>query len=209
MPEIPTDSQTTPKQKLNWKKILTGVLIVAVLIGLGALVFLLLQRGSTTTTQVTTSKTSSPSAKTPTPSTEEDETADWKTYENKEYGYSLKYPKDWYESTETKVVSEENNIVYHFYAVAKDKNQTSEVTDQVIVVRYLEGDPCAMMEIKKSDVTVSGYKGQRSDCYEGGQIKVITLSFPNTDKETWFVVAYVNEELELIEKILSTVKFLD
>ena len=121
----------------------------------------------------------------------------------------IKYPKDWYESTETKVVSEENNIVYHFYAVAKDKNQISGTTDQVMIVRYLEGDPCAQMEIKKADVTVSGHKGQRSDCYEGDQIKVIVLSFPNTDKEGWFVVAYVDEELDLIEEIISSIKFLD
>lgn len=93
--------------------------------------------------------------------------------------------------------------------MAKDKNQISGTTDQVMIVRYLEGDPCAQMEIKKSDVTVSGYKGQRSNCYEGEQIKVIVFSFPNTSKEIWFIVAYVDKELNLIEKIITTVKFLD
>lgn len=197
--------------KLKPSNVLIGVIAGAVIIAIGVIGALIILYGfqSDTSSNAAVTTTNTSKTTTSTPSAQKSQTANWETYKNTKYGYLIKYPKGWYESTETKVVSEENNIVYHFYAVAKDKNQISGTTDQVMIVRYLEGDPCAQMEIKKVDVTVSGHKGQRSDCYGGDQIKVIVLSFPNTNKEEWFVVAYVDEELDLIEEIISNIKFLD
>jgi hypothetical protein len=150
-----------------------------------------------------------PTTKIATSSAKKAETADWKSYENKEYKYSLKYPKNWHSSTETKVVSEENNIIYHYYAVSKEKNQTEGTTDEVMVIRYLEGDPCAKMEIKKSQTTVAGVKSTRSDCYQKEKLKIIIFSFPNTSREEWFLVAYVDKNLDSVEEIISTFRFHD
>jgi len=63
----------------NWKYLLI-VFILGVLVGGGILAW---QFGSL------------PSLITPTPTPPIDETADWKTYRNEEYGFEMKYPKDW------------------------------------------------------------------------------------------------------------------
>ncbi len=158
---------------------------------------------------ISPTKTASPSAKKATPSAKTDKAVGWKSYDNKKYKYSLKYPKNWNVSTETKIVSEENNIVYHYYSVSKEKNQPQGTTDEVMVIRYLEGDPCAGMEIKKSETTLSGFKSARSECYQKGKLRVIIFSFPDTNRKEWFLVAYVDKDLESVEEIITTFKFLD
>jgi hypothetical protein len=76
MPEIPTQPQPISNQKsINWKRMLVVAVIVAIVIGLGVLIFLILQPKEEPTT---TNKTA-PSANISTPSAEKDETADWKT----------------------------------------------------------------------------------------------------------------------------------
>jgi hypothetical protein len=202
-----------PPMQLKPSRVLVGLLAGVVVAALGVVGYLLVDKfilgeEATRVPKIEIKKTTS-STSNATSSATKDETASWETYENEEHGYLLKYPKNWYKSTETKVVNEENDIVYHFFAVTKEENKTEGLTDQVIIIRYLEGDPCAQMEIKKSDVMVFGYKGQRSDCYENGQIKVILISFPNTARENWFLLAYVAKDLKVVEKILSTVKFLN
>jgi len=41
----------------------------------------------------------------PSPTPTPDPYADWKTYTNEEYGFSVKYPEDWFERDETKTDS--------------------------------------------------------------------------------------------------------
>ena len=100
MTEVPTQPQSQPtKQGINWKNILIGAIIGAVLVGIiGGLVLYLYQSSSEETTPTTTPKTSTPSAKIPTPSAEKDETADWDTYLDSTNGVSFKYPTNWVEN---------------------------------------------------------------------------------------------------------------
>lgn len=98
-----TDQQIPPKEapkntshKINWLHILIGVIIGAFLLGAGFGVYFLTQSKEESTT--TPAKVATPSSKqatsssTATPSAEKDETSDWKTYEDKDAGYSIKYP---------------------------------------------------------------------------------------------------------------------
>lgn len=95
MAEVPTQPQSQPtKQGINWKNILIGAIIGAVLVGVGVLVFYLYQSSSEETTTTATPKTSTPSAKTATPAAKKDETAGWAIFTNQKF--SLKYPNDWY-----------------------------------------------------------------------------------------------------------------
>src|SRR3989344_2950632 len=104
MPEVNTNNpqpSSTPSPKvINWKTILIGVVIGAVLFGGGGyLVYNAYQpkKEEPVQTTTTTPKTATPSAKT-TPKEEpkpKDETADWKIYTSSQYNYSIKYPKDW------------------------------------------------------------------------------------------------------------------
>ncbi len=94
MPEDSSQPQPTSTQKsINWKNIIIGIVIGAILVGLGVLIFLLLQPSPETTSTGTTKK-ATPSAKISTPSAKKDETADWEIYENKNYGFFLKYPNN-------------------------------------------------------------------------------------------------------------------
>lgn len=82
--------------KINWIHILIGVVIGAVLLGAGFGVYFLTQSkegplAASTKVSTPSAQQATPSA-TATPSAKKDETADWKTYENKDAGYSIKYP---------------------------------------------------------------------------------------------------------------------
>ncbi len=95
MPEIPTQPQpASEKKSINWKNIIIGIVVGAILVGLGVLIFLILQPKPTETTQTPTKK-ATPSANISTPSAKKDETASWKVVENDVLGYSIKYPKGW------------------------------------------------------------------------------------------------------------------
>ncbi len=96
MPEAPTQPQPTSNQRsINWKRVLVVVVIGVVLIGLGVVIFLLLQPKEETTS--VTPKKATPSAKVATPSAKKDETADWKNFVGniESIEYSLKYPKSY------------------------------------------------------------------------------------------------------------------
>ena len=198
MPEAKQSSTPPKSKKIDWKNIIIWVLIGGVVVGVFAAGFYHYQ--------VKSEKTAAKQAKL---AKLKDKSAEWRSYKNTEYKYLLKSPDDWYESTDTNVVSEENNIVYHFYAVSKEKEQTQGAGDQVMVVRYLEGDPCAGMTVTKSDTTFSGYKAKRDDCYKDGKLKVTLYSFPDTSKNEWFIVSHIDKNLEIVEKIASTFTFLD
>jgi hypothetical protein len=54
--------------------------------------------------------------------TETDETSDWKTYENKEIGFSIKYPKEW-QSIDTSASYPDKNLFLRFLTSEDAKNQ--------------------------------------------------------------------------------------
>lgn len=84
--EVPRDLEETPKQRALDYKVILLVSIFLALVLFGAIAVM-----SKTKTQ-----TSKPAAQTVTPSpTPTDETANWKTYTNSQYGYSIKYPSNY------------------------------------------------------------------------------------------------------------------
>ena len=104
MPEAsPSNPQPSPTQQtsqgINWKSIIIGVIVGAVLFGGGGfLVYNAYQPKKEEPAQTTT-----PTPKTATPSTTpkekeepkpKDETADWKTYKGTKF--AVKHPTDWY-----------------------------------------------------------------------------------------------------------------
>ena len=95
---------TGVNNSINWKRVLITVVIGAVIVGLGVIVFLFLQPKPTEPAPVTTKEATS-SATTTTPSAEKDETADWKTYSSK--NFSFKYPPSW-----KQVIAPHGNILF-------------------------------------------------------------------------------------------------
>ncbi len=99
MPEDTPQPQPTSKQKsINWKRILIVAVIGAIVIGLGILVFLLLQPKEETTSTVTTKKATS-SAKTTTPSTQtkKKSASEPKWVKSSDFGFfTFEYPYGWH-----------------------------------------------------------------------------------------------------------------
>lgn len=97
--------QEAAKSKFNWKKTLLPIFIGATIIFAGLAGFYYWQLNKTKEpSEVTPSKTATPSAKQATPSAEEeskkesqstDETADWKKFTSNSIGYSVKIPNTW------------------------------------------------------------------------------------------------------------------
>ncbi|MEX0621474.1 MAG: hypothetical protein WD187_00560 [Candidatus Woykebacteria bacterium] len=84
------------KKPINWKNILIGVVVGGVLFGGGGyLVYNAYQpKKEEPAPTSTTTKTSTPSSTTK-KEEPKDETDDWNLYKNKNFGYQIKYPKNW------------------------------------------------------------------------------------------------------------------
>jgi len=136
---------------VNWSTIIISTVVAAILLG-GALA--LYKVGTKPFEQATPyTKQSSPSAK-------QAETADWKTYTNKDLNFSVKYPSDW---------------------TVDPKAKLSATDSEGIIIKGIQG----MLEINWTDQ----YGGGGCKIYETIKIKNKTLSFCHVidDKgnETW------------------------
>jgi len=76
----------------NWLLLICAIVIVS---ALGYLVWFYCVKSESITTPTPTATTTNTNANTNTSNTNSTATADWKTYTNSTYGYSIKYPKDW------------------------------------------------------------------------------------------------------------------
>ena len=97
----PQPQVTTGTKPHDWKKVGLTVLIIIVVTGLiiVAYWFLVLNKTSevsdlTGPVPKVTTKTATESAKESTPSAEKDETADWKSYNSTQLGFSIKHPNE-------------------------------------------------------------------------------------------------------------------
>ena len=90
-PQPNTPQVVTKKAGFNWKSVLIAVLIGAMVIiaATTGLRYYLDQNQSHLETGSVTIKSATPAA-------QKDNTAGWKIYTNYKYGYSLKYPTNWY-----------------------------------------------------------------------------------------------------------------
>ena len=73
------------------------ILAIVILVGIGGY-FVFVKKSEPVAQQQTPTPTQTNTPVSPTP-TPEDETANWKTYNNARYSYTIKYPSDWYVET--------------------------------------------------------------------------------------------------------------
>lgn len=87
-----------PNQKVSKKRVLVGIIVIILLIllGIGYLIYISSKskESSSTTTKTATQSAKETSKEEPKPTTtQKDETADWQTFTNSSFKYSLKYPE--------------------------------------------------------------------------------------------------------------------
>jgi hypothetical protein len=92
-------------------------LIVIMLIGGGVYVYQQNKQANQPTTAISTTQTPN------------SQTADWKTYTNTKYGYSLQYPNDWEVDSERQIIDETNKIL----SLVKIHDATDRHVAQIIV----------------------------------------------------------------------------
>src|SRR3972149_10110846 len=134
----------SPSQGMNWKNIIIGVIIGAVLFGGGGyLVYNAYQPKKAEPTQTTTTtKTATPSITTK--EEPKDETADWKTYINKKLAFSIKYPNGWsYIKENLNPTKGENPIEY--VSIAK---KGSDVSVEGLIVQIIRVSEDALKDYK-------------------------------------------------------------
>lgn len=231
MPNISTQPQpTSDQQPFNWKKVLVVVVIGAVLIGLGVIIFLLLQPKPEQPTPTT--KKATPSAKVSTPSAKKDETAGWKTLSHDSFGIELKYPADWtLKQTPVDIKIESPNLGYSGSTVIKGtylifsspKEYTNHskplidyVQEKLDSYRLAWGQPEPKKETLKS-VSLFDYEAVRHNTSYGPdeQGGFVQTTYPILYKSKLYIIARIYPESqgsqkdETFQKILSTIKFLD
>jgi len=218
MPEVPTQPQLTSTQKsINWKNIIIGTVIGAILVGLGVLIFLILQPKPETTSTVTTKKTT-PSAKISTPSAQKDEKANWISFTGQKLGIQLKHPENW--SAEELFGKPENILVPADTNYILLKQESTGIIIKISEGGSLGGPPNTtnkeIIDLDGIQVTVITYKGfiplDGGDPYSTDTVGFFAVPINIGDKDV-FILATWNEtdsDAEKISKeILKTFKFLD
>lgn len=137
----------------------------------------------------------SPTTQQPRPTSEE--TANWKTYTNQEWGYSIQYPNNW----ESKEYKKPN----HSFEVSKGEDFVG------IFINYEEVS-CGSAKAHPETVIISGYNGEKISCFNDktGQVENVMLFFRNVKNNSYFVIGDFNHQgSSLVPEILSTFKFVE
>ena len=207
--------------KTNWKYILI-LLILAVLVGGGILVWV--EKQEVPSIELFEIKKPEKIVKEePRP---ENETANWKTYRNEEYGFEIKYPEDW----DWTIIKEVPNYPIMFgpediiakvreslQNIENDKDLTLWITvyDKMLFERgilpYREKST-GYIKVTSSEINVGGAKGMHYTTefledkgnYKKGE-KTITVDLP-LDGNYLSLHLFDYQYSDIFEKILSTLK---
>jgi hypothetical protein len=196
------ENEQEQPNKINFKNILIGVVIGAVLIGLGIVIFLLLQpkEGPTSPT-----KKATPSAKVSTPPAKKDETADWNVYTGAYY--TFKYPSNW--KIETGYTTDELRLVSP--DLVAETGPLITIKAGTMIRLYPPGanrDLKDYLHENSTETTLGGKKAIRSDSNHYTTYFVVNNSkFYQIPR--LFPEGKQSEYEDTFEKILSTFKFLD
>src|SRR3989344_7950690 len=137
-----------PKKPFMFSKILLPMMIIMVLLAATAGTYLALNAKSKQASKVT--PTPLPTEASAKAGTSADETANWKTYEDSTYGFSLKYPSDWriieeksiltFSDTKTPVGEKPALISVHIFETAKIAPQWQKNYTPFTYKEFVKGD---------------------------------------------------------------------
>ncbi len=139
----------------------------------------------------------------------EDEFADWKTYQNEEYGFEVKYPKDW-----TSTENSKEQIVFFEPGSGPSKEHLGDIFINIInnskklsIDEYIKVKPPIVTD--KGNITMDGKTAKQ--ILQSGMLEFLTTIIPAGD---YFIEItkeenYQEERDEAYNKILSTFKFLE
>jgi len=149
--------------------------------------------------------------KTSTPITT-DKTADWKTYNNAQYGFQLKYPSTWIINVET-----QNGFVLSFTSPEMKKDIENEMPDAIpeIYLRIKQNDNLSLEQfiekdaggkdsiLSKKETKINNYPAFK--CVIGGMVDD-TVYYWTKDQKSIFVFSTWSNE-DVLNQMLSTFQF--
>lgn len=202
LPVDSTNSPQVPEQKhfLNKKFIVTFV-VLAVL-GSGAYAGIWYWQNQQLTNEVVPTFTPRPI----------DETANWKTYHNDQYGFEVKYPIDWFEKDIT--YDPNDDVKFNGQIIMLDtqpiihNREAMHLPSRGLIIRtekYTNQDTtCSKESLKIETVVIDGTSLQRCKTDFGSSYTIYAIK---NGMYYSFSYQYINPEIKSIDQILATFKF--
>ncbi|OGY25423.1 MAG: hypothetical protein A2Z24_02950 [Candidatus Woykebacteria bacterium RBG_16_44_10] len=220
-PQQPTVAVATPKNPINWKNIIIGVVIGAIIVGIGVAIYLLLQPKPEEPTSPTNPKTATTAAKPkPEPPKITDETAGWKTYTDPTRKITFKYPKEWVVRTK----SNDPTCYEELINVAPEGYQ-GKCTSIIFISMVFNKKDIGCDQSKVEDLSISQVENTiingkpvircvSTDTSSGGALQQGTKTIDVYFKNENLVISYAQSPgqasfINEFESLLSTFKFLD
>lgn len=141
---------------------------------------------------------------------EQTDTANWKTYENKEGKYSFKYPSDWYLSddlleTGDRPVFISNKKLNEYSYNAEDISIQIWYTHVVFKDRTLETLSVGLTDIK--NFMIDGIKAVRGYALGDSSKPIGMINIMHNSSSYWIHYPYDSKLISTFDEILSTFKF--
>ncbi len=144
---------------------------------------------------------------------EVDETADWQTYRNEEYGYEVKYPTDYIANIDnpTRVYFEPSEFVFIEgpFPTIEIINKSPEEQKESLKQQYLTSESPFAKIIEREDIIVNNLRGKDMIfmAETGVETRYILLSYKG--KTYQLNAAYILKIQTIFNQILSTFKFIE
>jgi|GEM_PF-6715490 len=200
-----TSAQPTfqSEPRMNWKRILLGIIMGAIVVGVIAITFWYLTRPNETENfSITSTKTATSSAKTATTSAKKDEIADWRTYTSIKYGYSIKFPANLGDSDEIF----DNPSAPRTYFGKKLFLFTIEVQETGQKLQDLEKNLSNPKYVRINNYDAISFSGPANGVFEDGT----KFAYLLINKGKLYSIYFGNTATEIQkDQILSTFEFLD
>jgi hypothetical protein len=189
--------------KTNWKFLLI-VIILAIIVGGGTLWLLVKKELPYQPSEIK----------------KIDETANWKTYRNEEYGFEVKYPNNWYAEPEDLAgLSAKLSIIFGNYLIKEsygreDYTFVNFVVEDATINEYLNEMKKYGAKIEETNIASSkAYKTITTgeEVYLGDNLNPsISITIMHNNHVYGLLILYPNEISEKVfNQIVSTFKFLE
>jgi hypothetical protein len=139
-----------------------------------------------------------------------DENADWKTYTNKEYGFEVNYPENYYIRVTGNSKKEENGLTYEFDLSRVD---ISKEPESVLISIHIVGPDFVLGSRDWEDFKLGGIDGKISYNWEKtapDKIAGSEIILTSKNNQKFYIVTKGDPvKDEMLNQILSTFKFLN
>jgi len=215
---MPNEQQTPQKPtvvysplRINWRNVVFGAIIGLLIVAIGVFAFSYYTPNATPVPSVEIKK-GTPSAKTATqsatPPTKKDETANWKTFTSKNFNYTIKYPANWSRTIDSGEYKPNmpNKGTYESVGLNIDLNASDRAGPGIVIMANSATDWCGGPNppyCKSTEINLAG-KNATESTYLKSKNRVIDINSENI-----VIFVYVENDEDLVDKVLSTFKFLD